>query len=86
VYTLIERLVSSQLPQSRRLVIYPDSILRSDPKTSAEVDERLIRSGMATPNERRRARGLDDLPDGQGGTALWPPYATSIPKPQGGTQ
>ena len=79
VYTMLERLISSTcLPRPRRLRFDPDSILRSDPKTAAEIDERLIRSGMSTPNERRRVRGLPPLDTG-GDVALWPPYSTSMP-------
>ncbi len=82
VYTMIERLVTSFcLPRPRLLRIYPESILRSDPKSAAEIDERLIRSGMATVNERRRARGL--APVANGDQILWPPYATSITRDPG---
>ena len=82
VYTMLERLVTSFcLVPPRRLRIYPESILRSDPKSAAEIDERLIRSGMATPNERRKARG--QKPQDGGDQLLWPPYATSITRDPG---
>jgi HK97 family phage portal protein len=82
VYTMLERLVTGFcLPRPRLLRIYPESILRSDPKTAAEVDERLIRSGMATTNERRKVRGLGPLPGGD--QLLWPPYATTITRDPG---
>jgi HK97 family phage portal protein len=84
VYTMLERLISATcLPARRRLRFRPDSILRSDPKVQAEIDEHLIRTGLVTVNERRRARGLRPLQDGQGQLALWPPYSTSMPR-QGG--
>lgn len=82
VYTMLERLVTAEcLPDPRRLRIYPESILRSDPKSAAEIDERLVRSGMATPNERRKARGQRPLPGGE--QLLWPPYATTITRDSG---
>lgn len=82
VYTMLERLVTGTcLPRPRLLRIYPESILRSDPKSAAEIDERLIRSGMATPNERRRARGQRPMPGGD--QMLWPPYATTITRDPG---
>jgi HK97 family phage portal protein len=84
VYTMFERLISSTcLPPPRRLRFDPETILRADPKTAAEIDERLIRTGMATADERRRARGLSPLPSG-GDRVLWPPYSTSLPR-EGGT-
>lgn len=84
VYTMFERLISSTcLPPPRRLRFDPETILRSDPRTNAEIDERLIRTGMSYPNERRRARGLPPLPSG-GDQVLWPPYSTSMPR-EGGT-
>lgn len=83
VYTMLERLISATcLPAPRRLRFRPESILRSDPKAAAEIDERLIRSGIATPNERRLAHGMRPLP-AAGDVALWPPYSTS-PSRQGG--
>lgn len=82
VYTMLERLVTADcLPKPRLLRIYPESILRSDPKSAAEIDERLIRSGMASVNERRRARGLGPVTGGD--QTLWPPYATSITRDPG---
>lgn len=82
VYTMLERLVTAEcLPKPRMLRIYPESILRSDPKSAAEIDERLVRSGMATVNERRRARGQRPLNGGD--QALWPPYATTITRDPG---
>lgn len=82
VYTMLERLVSAEcLPDPRRLRIYPESIMRSDPKTAAEIDERLVRSGMATTNERRKVRGQRPLPGGD--QLLWPPYATTITRDPG---
>ena len=82
VYTMLERLVTGFcLPRPRQLRIYPESILRSDPKTAAEVDERLVRASLATSNERRRARGLGPLPGGD--QLLWPPYATTITRDPG---
>lgn len=82
VYTMLERLVTGFcLPRPRMFRIYPESILRSDPKSAAEIDERLVRSGLATPNERRKARGLGPLPAGD--QALWPPYATTITRDPG---
>jgi hypothetical protein len=82
VYTMLERLVTGFcLPRPRNFRIYPESILRSDPKSAAEIDERLVRSGLATPNERRKARGLGPLPAGD--QALWPPYATTITRDPG---
>lgn len=82
VYTMLERMVTAEcLPKPRLFRIYPESILRSDPKTSAEVDERLVRAGLATPNERRKARGLGPQPGGD--ALLWPPYATTITRDPG---
>lgn len=82
VYTMLERLVTAEcLPKPRLFKIYPESILRSDPKTAAEVDERLVRAGLATPNERRKARGLGPLAGGD--QLLWPPYATTITRDPG---
>jgi HK97 family phage portal protein len=82
VYTMLERMITAEcLPRPRMLRIYPESILRSDPKSAAEIDERLIRSGMATTNERRKARGLGPLPGGD--QLLWPPYATTITREPG---
>ncbi len=82
VYTMLERLVTADcLPQPRQLRIYPESILRSDPKTAGEVDERLVRASLATSNERRKARGLGPLPGGD--QLLWPPYATTITRDPG---
>lgn len=82
VYTMLERLVTGFcLPWPRLLRIYPESILRSDPKSAAEIDERLIRSGMATPNERRKARGQQ--PKVGADQLLWPPYATTITRDPG---
>lgn len=82
VYTMLERLVTAEcLPKPRLLRIYPESILRSDPKSAAEIDERLVRSGLATPNERRKARGNGPLPGGD--QLLWPPYATTITRDPG---
>lgn len=82
VYTMLERLVTGEcLPRPRRLRIYPESILRSDPKSAAEIDERLVRAGLATPNERRRARGQRSM-DGAD-QLLWPPYATTITRDAG---
>ena len=76
VYTMLERLVTAEcLPKPRLFKIYPESILRSDPKTAAEVDTMLIRGSMATSNERRRVRGLGPLPGGD--ELVWPPYATT---------
>lgn len=82
VYTMLERLVTGFcLPRPRLLRIYPESILRSDPKSAAEIDERLIRSGMATPNERRKARGQQPVAGAD--QLLWPPYATTITRDPG---
>lgn len=82
VYTMLERLVSSFcLPDPRRMRVYPESILRSDPKTAAEVDERLVRASLATSNERRKVRGLGPLAGGD--QLLWPPYATTITRDPG---
>lgn len=82
VYTMLERLVTSEcLPRPRLLRIYPESILRSDPKTAAEIDERRVRSGLATVNEQRKIRGLRPLPGGD--QMLWPPYATTITRDSG---
>lgn len=82
VYTMLERLVTSAcLPRPRLFRIYPESILRSDPRSAAEIDERLIRSGMATPNERRRARGMRPMPGGD--QMVWPPYSTTINRDPG---
>lgn len=76
VYTMLERLVTSFcLPDPRQLRIYPESILRSDPKSAAEIDLLLVRGGLATQNERRKARGQRPV-DG-GDQVLWPPYSTS---------
>jgi HK97 family phage portal protein len=84
VYTMLERMVTAEcLPKPRMFKIYPESILRSDPKTAAEVDERLVRASLATPNERRKARGLAPL--GGGDQLLWPPYATTITRDPGVT-
>ena len=82
VYTMLERMVTADcLPRPRLFKIYPESILRSDPKTAAEVDERLVRAGLATPNERRKARG--QAPMDSGDQLLWPPYATTITRDPG---
>jgi HK97 family phage portal protein len=76
VYTMLERMVTAEcLPTPRVLRIYPESILRSDPKSAAEIDERLVRAGLATPNERRKARGLG--PQAGADDLLWPPYSTA---------
>lgn len=76
VYTMLERLVSAEcLPDPRRLRIYPESILRSDPKSAAEIDGLLVRGGLASVNERRKARGQQPV-DG-GDELLWPPYSTT---------
>ncbi len=82
VYTMLERLITAEcLPEPRMLRIYPESILRSDPKSAAEIDERLVRAGLATPNERRKARGQQ--PKDGADQLLWPPYATTITRDPG---
>ena len=45
-----------------------DSLLRGDPKESAEVDQILVKSGIITTNEARAKR---DLPGVAGGDVFW---------------
>lgn len=42
-----------------------DALLRADAATRAEADQKEINAGIATPNEKRRARGLPPMPGGE---------------------
>lgn len=80
VYRPLQRFLSEKLlPAPQFFTFDPDSILSIDPKTMVEIDEKLVRSGIATVNERRRAHAWEPV-DG-GDERVWPPYSTSVPKP-----
>lgn len=75
----LERFISAQLPADQFVRINIDALLRSDTLTRYKAHDLAIRSGMATPNERRELEDQAPLPDA-GDEALWPPFSTN-PQP-----
>lgn len=72
----IERALSRIRPRGRYVKFNADALLRVDTKTRYEAHTMAIRSGMASPDERRSLEDQPPIPSGAGAQYLWPPYAT----------
>lgn len=71
----LERALTRLRPRGRYVKFNADAMLRTDTKTRYEAHAVAVRSGIWTPNERRRLE--DDKPLPGGDRLNWPPYNTS---------
>ena len=84
IYTLFAKVLSRHLvPPPGFIRFNADSIYRIDVKTRMEIDEKAIRSGYSTVNERRHRNGEASLDAEGADQQLWPPYTTTAPKGTG---
>ncbi|HYD83774.1 MAG TPA: phage portal protein [Opitutus sp.] len=78
-YIPIEQTITMAfLPKDRFALFNPDAILRPDTFKRAQVHEIMIRSRMATPNERRAYENMEPI---EGGDELAAPPNASLPAP-----
>lgn len=70
----MERLLGTQTAPDQFVKINVDALLRSDLLTRYNAHGIAIRSGFASPDERRALEDLAPIPNGDGSHFLWPPY------------
>lgn len=79
----MERLISTQTPSPQYVKINVDALLRSDIMTRYKVHDMAIRSGMSSPDDRRKLEDQPPIPGDDGDQYLWPPYASTVDQTEG---
>lgn len=73
----LERFIGQDTPKPQYVSINIDGLLRSDPRTKAEIDQLEILTGVSSPNEIRREQYK--LPYKDGDVYAWPPLKKPVP-------
>ncbi|HET7486845.1 MAG TPA: phage portal protein [Acidimicrobiales bacterium] len=71
----LDAALTALLPRPQYVRVDADALVRADLVARYKAHDIAIRSGMASPDERRHLEDQPPIPDGAGGVYLWPPYA-----------
>lgn len=71
----IEKAITRLRPRPRYVKFNADALIRVDLLSRYKAHDTAIRSGFASPDERRELEDMPPIPDGKGAQYLWPPYA-----------